>query len=366
MAALITLLAGSAAAFAQSADGPSPANGPQTQDLPRAQTGTFPDACASKTDVLGVSRVVEIDTTGGPRFGEQYKDVDPLADKEVVLTFDDGPARRYTLPVLDALDAECTKATFFAVGRMALADPEMLKETARRGHTIGTHSWSHRRLHEIGKAKAKDEIELGISAVSRALGQPAAPFFRFPYLGDSKALIGELAGRNQGIFGIDVDSRDFSTRNPAVVRSRVMAQLKAKGRGIILFHDIQPSTAGAIPTLLKELKKGGYKVVHLVAKAPSETLPVYDTMAQKEAARRKVALSSQPLADRSIVWPVSPGVSPGVSPDASKPASVAGEDLPWSAKPDNGQSPAPTAQPAVKPRLRPSIEDDWAVRPLGR
>ncbi len=346
-AVLVTALAGATMALAQSAGDPKPA--------------TAPDACASNPDVLGVSRVVEIDTAGGPRFGQlQYKDLDPLADKEVVLTFDDGPARRFTLPILNALDAECTKATFFAVGRMALSDPETLKETARRGHTIGTHSWSHKRLYQMGAAKAKDEIELGISAVSHALGRPAAPFFRFPYLGDTATLRNHLETRNQGNFSIDVDSRDFNTRNPAVVRSRVMAQLKTQGKGIILFHDIQPSTAGALPTLLDELKKEGYKVVHFVAKTPSVTLPEYDAIAEKEAKRRKVALQTQPLADRSVVWPVSPGST------KLKPASMP-EDLPWNSAP-NGTSVGGPNSPTGKPRLKPSIEDDsgWAVRPLGQ
>jgi peptidoglycan-N-acetylglucosamine deacetylase len=339
----------SAVAFAQ---------GEATHQLTPAQQ--LP-ACASDPDKLGVSRIVEIDAAGGPRFGHlQYKDQDPLADKEVVLTFDDGPARRFTQPILDAMTEECTLSTFFMVGRMALSDPEMVKETAKRGHTIATHSWSHKRLYQIGTAKGRDEIELGISAIAHALGAPPAPFFRFPYLGDTAALRSHLESRNQGAFSIDVDARDFNTRSPAVVRSRVMAQLKAKGKGIILFHDIQPSTAGALPNLLDDLRKGGYKVVHFVAKAPSVTLPEYDALADKEARRRTAVLAKQPLADRSVVWPESSG-------KAAIPASAEPEELPWQPKKPAGQTPAarePT--PAAKPVLRPSVEDNWSINPLGR
>ena len=111
------------------------------------------EACTPGPNALGVSRVVEIDTSAGPRFGVQYKEHDLLADGEVVLTFDDGPLRAYTKPVLEALQAHCTKATFFVVGRMAVADPEMVREYARLGHTVGIHTWSHANLHGADAAQ---------------------------------------------------------------------------------------------------------------------------------------------------------------------------------------------------------------------
>ena len=81
--------------------------------------------CSERKGVLGVSRVVEIDTSKGARFGNmQYKDIDFLKPGEIVLTFDDGPLRPKTTSVLNALEGHCTKATFFMVGRMALVDPD--------------------------------------------------------------------------------------------------------------------------------------------------------------------------------------------------------------------------------------------------
>lgn len=325
----------------------------------RANPAADTAACAPGT--LGVSRVVDVDATGGPRFGAPGPEpFQLLQDKEVVLTFDDGPMRRFTRPILEALDEECVKATFYTVGRMALADPQTLRDTAARGHTIAVHSWSHKRLDRIGAAASKQEIELGLSATALALGQPVAPFFRFPYLGESSAMRAHLKSRNIANVAIDVDSRDFLTRNPSVMRRNVMAQLAKKGRGIILFHDIQPSTAGGIRALLGELKANGYRVVHMVSKRHIETLPEFDAMAEREAARRKVVLSRQPLADRSAVWPMTPG---------------AGEQLPWVVEP----SPPPPAnrvvrpvaqpppQPPAGPDLRPSVNDDnWATNPLGR
>lgn len=262
--------------------------------------------CSQRKGVLGVSRVLEVDTSGGPRFGNmQYKDIDFLKPGEVVLTFDDGPLRSKTTAVLNALEAHCTKATFFMVGRMALVDPVMVKEIDRRGHTVATHSWSHKMQGRLGTASAKKEIELGISAVSLALGKPVAPFFRFPYLSDPRSMQEHLKSRDQGIFSIDVDSIDFRTRSGRVMLERTMRGLKQLGKGILLFHDIQTSTASGIDDLLDRLESEGYKVVHLIAKSPATTLPEYDEMAQKEADRRKKVASSRPLADRSIVWPVS-------------------------------------------------------------
>ncbi|HEY5827687.1 MAG TPA: polysaccharide deacetylase family protein, partial [Hyphomicrobiaceae bacterium] len=113
-----------------------------------------------RDNALGTSRTVEVDTSKGPLYGFQYKDQNFLGDGEVVLTFDDGPLRSYTVPVLEALAAHCTKATFFVVGRMAVADPEMVKEYDRRGHTIGTHTWSHVNLRAASPARARAEIEL--------------------------------------------------------------------------------------------------------------------------------------------------------------------------------------------------------------
>ena len=291
---------------------PGPVNPGQATDglavrantAPNTVTLPLPAGCDTRTSAIGLSRIVEIDATGGPRFGRsQYKDIDFLKDGEVILTFDDGPLRRYTKAVLDTLDAHCTRATFFSVGRMALADPETLKETKRRGHTIASHTWSHAKLRTLTAAKAKYEIELGNSAVTKALGAPIAPFFRFPYLGDSKAALDYLRSRNMSTFSIEVDSQDFKTRNPGQVLRNVVAQLKVVKKGIILFHDIQPATAGALSSILDALKAGGYRVVHVVSKQSNTTLPEYDAIVDREIARRQLALSTQPLANRAVTWP---------------------------------------------------------------
>ena len=214
-------------------------------------------------DALGVSRTVEIDTTGGPWFGTPRGDKDFLAPGEVVLTFDDGPTPKSTRPILAALGTQCTKATFFMLGEMAAEYPGLVKEIAALGHTIGAHTWSHQNLKRLSDEQARVQIESAFTAIEKAAGQPVAPFFRYPYLSESESAIAYLKSRNVAQFAIDIDSFDWRTRNSQSVIARVMAGLERRGRGIILLHDIHASTAGATPQLLAKLKERGFRIVHL-------------------------------------------------------------------------------------------------------
>jgi peptidoglycan-N-acetylglucosamine deacetylase len=234
--------------------------------------------CVNNPEALGVSRVVEIDTTGGPGFGfEQFKAHDFLEEGEVVLTFDDGPWPGNTPAVLAALAAQCVKATFFPIGKHATWHPEILKQVVAQGHTIGSHTWSHADLARKPFEEAKEEIEKGISAVSASAGRPLSPFFRFPSLRQTPELTAYLGERNIGIFSADLDSFDFKMKSPEQVVESVMTKLKKHGKGIILMHDFQHPTALALPELLVQLKSNNYRVVHLTAKNTVTTLPQYDS-----------------------------------------------------------------------------------------
>lgn len=239
--------------------------------------------CPGNPNAIGVSRVVQIDTTGGPAFGfAQYKVHDFLQDKEVILTFDDGPQAKLTDQVLAALKRHCTKATFFSVGKMALGLPEIIRRVHKAGHTVASHTWSHKNLgSKKNKAIAIDEIERGVSAVKRAVGKPIAPFFRFPFLRDSKEGLEHLGKRNIAIFSMDVDSFDFRYRNPKKLADKVISKMKAAGKGILLLHDIQPVTGKATGLILDGLQKEGFKVVHMTAAFPVKSLPKYDKAIEK-------------------------------------------------------------------------------------
>ncbi len=207
---------------------------------------------------MGLARIVEIDTTGGPGFGfEHFKQYDFLRDKEVVLTFDDGPWPGNTPAVLRALADECLKATFFEIGEHATWHPEITKQVLAAGMTVGTHTWSHKDLARNPYAKdieqAKAEIEMGISAVHMAAADvgKVAPFFRFPALQHPPQLLSYLAERNIGVFSTDVStSRDVQAAQALKkVINSVMSQLEKHGKGIILMHDFKRHTAEALPEL---------------------------------------------------------------------------------------------------------------------
>lgn len=280
----------------------APAAAPAPAPAPIQQTTT-----CTNPNALGVSRVVEIDTTGGPGFGfDHFKQFDFLTDKEVVLTFDDGPWPVNTPAVLKALADECTKGLFFSVGKHATYHPEILRQVLAQGHTVGTHTWSHVNLNgkKMTEQMAKDEVEKGISAVKWALGTNPSPFFRFPQLQHNPAIVSYFGTRNVAMFSTDIDSFDFRKgATPEKIIETVMTRLDKLGKGIILMHDFQKHTGEALPALLARLKAGGYKVVQMTAKTTLQTLPEYDEALMKEMKVPTASTSMRPIS--SVVQTVS-------------------------------------------------------------
>jgi peptidoglycan/xylan/chitin deacetylase (PgdA/CDA1 family) len=277
------------------APAPAPAPAAAPPPPPPHVAAPAPASCPGNPNALGVSRTVEIDTTGGPGFGfEHFKSHDFLREGEVVLTFDDGPWPKNTVAVLNALAAHCTKAIFFPIGLHATYEPGLLKQVAAAGHAVGSHTWCHQDLSKTkgkclinGKVQGveydpKEEIEKGISAVRWAVGGPTAPYFRFPALRQPPELITYLGQRNIAIFSTDFDSFDFKMRKPEQVRQAVMAKLKKHGKGIVLMHDFQHATGEAAAGLLADLKAGGYTIVFMKPKEPVKTIAAYDEMVMKQ------------------------------------------------------------------------------------
>jgi peptidoglycan/xylan/chitin deacetylase (PgdA/CDA1 family) len=285
---------------------PPAAKSAAPQAAPAAAAAAQPAraACANP-NALGVARTVEIDTTGGPGFGfEHFKELDFLKEKEVVLTFDDGPWPGNTPAVLKALADECTTGIFFEIGKHATYYPEIAKQVYAAGHTIGSHTWSHATLvnKKLTEDQRKEEIEKGISAVKWALGGVSpAPFFRFPALQHPPEMVTYLGERNIAMFSCDVDSFDFKYHDPKKVMNLIFKGLEKKGKGIILMHDFHKETAALLPDILKQLKTEGYKVVAMRAKAPVKSLPQYDEQLLKES--KLPTLSQRPVS--SVVTDVS-------------------------------------------------------------
>jgi peptidoglycan/xylan/chitin deacetylase (PgdA/CDA1 family) len=222
-------------------------------------------------EALGTSRVVAIDGSQKLALGLQsYPQTLALEDHEVVLTFDDGPGAN-TSGLLDALKEQCVRATFFVIGRNAAAMPKLVRREISEGHSVGHHSMTHpaRTLRTIGENAARSDIERGFRAVDKAAygsddEAPRTPFFRFPGFADTPALVSWLEGRGVTVFGADLWASDWETMTPHAELDLAIGRLEKAKKGIILFHDPQPWTAKMMPDFLRELKKRGFKIVHMV------------------------------------------------------------------------------------------------------
>jgi peptidoglycan-N-acetylglucosamine deacetylase len=309
--------------------------------------------CPGNPDAIGTSRTIAVDPAEHPRVGTmQYSETLPLANKEVVLTFDDGPVPRYSKVVLATLAAECVKATYFLVGHMAQVYPETVREMLAGGHTLGTHSQNHPLSFEkMPIERAQVEVEQGIANVGAALGDPqaVAPFFRIPGLLRAERVETYLASRSIMVWSSDVVGDDWKRIAPAEIVRRVMERLEVKGKGIILLHDIHPNTAAALPDLLRELKAHGYRIVHVVPASPS---------VPKTATEPQQWVLHAPGTPR--IWPRgravnTAGLADLMTPDgADAPTLASARGLRLEAEPahltaglDSRSSAWPTAQPAV-------------------
>uniref|UniRef100_UPI003F651DDC polysaccharide deacetylase family protein n=1 Tax=Rhizobium lupini TaxID=136996 RepID=UPI003F651DDC len=229
-----------------------------------------------RQDALGTSRVLAVDPKAYPRVGSnEFPKTLPMADHEVVLTFDDGPRPPNTQKVLEALAQECVRATFFLVGRSSAEFPELVRRIASQGHSIAHHSWSHQMMSKMPFEQAMDDIHRGIAADELALegvstNVPSTPFFRFPHFDSSPAMLDALQSRGIVVFGTDLWANDWEDISPDQELMNVIAQLESTRKGIILLHDAQARTAAMMPALLRYLHKNGYRVVHLVSAAQAE------------------------------------------------------------------------------------------------
>lgn len=210
----------------------------------------------------------------------QYQRSVGTRDKELVLTFDDGPDPDATLPILNTLDLFCVKATFFMTGLRAERYPELVQEVARRGHTIASHSYSHpNNLRHLGWNSATRQISRGISEIQAALDAneetrtiKVAPFFRFPGLNHSIGLRGWLANQNISTFSCDVGTDDWRRISSGTLTYRALRNIRSTRGGIAIFHDTKERTAIALPEILRQLESEGYHVAHMIPERDAATL----------------------------------------------------------------------------------------------
>src|SRR6266567_3111060 len=205
-------------------------------------TAAQADQCPRK-DVLGTSRILNVDAATTPRVGlKSFPQTLPLEDHEVVLTFDDGPWPATDRKILAALAQECVRATFFLIGKPASEHPELVRRIAAEGHTIAHHTWTHHNLKYMKPEAAIGEIDKGIAAVETALHgkattTPGTPFFRFPFFDMTPATLDALQKRGIAVFGADLWASDWLPMTPAQQLKLLTDRLQIARKGIILLHD---------------------------------------------------------------------------------------------------------------------------------
>ena len=281
-------------------------------------------------DALGTSRVEKVGVAGGLKVGwKTYPDTLPLADHEVILTFDDGPDPKTTPLVLDALKAQCVRATFFAIGAKVDAAPQLARREVAEGHNVALHTYTHPQptLRFLPAATARADVLKGALAIERAAygqifpkGEPDdlgklklhAPFFRYTGFADTAALNAWFAQSQVAVFSVDLWASDWIPMTPEQELKLIFSRLERAGKGLLVLHDDKPWTAAMLPTFLTELKARGYRIVQIEAalgqtptqKAPpgwrSETgrtldsiRPRFDQAAAKSATRFKVKPAPQ-------------------------------------------------------------------------
>jgi peptidoglycan/xylan/chitin deacetylase (PgdA/CDA1 family) len=314
--------------------------------------------CPGNPGALGTSRVITLDPRAYPRIGTiQYAGSLPLADRDVVLTFDDGPMPPYSDRVLDILASQCVKATYFLIGRMARGYPGVVRRIEAAGHTIGTHSQNHPLAFErMALPAVQREIEQGIASATAALGtrRAVAPFFRIPGLLRARHVENYLQAKGLATWSADVVADDWKHISAAEVVRRAVTRLDEKGKGVLLLHDIQPATALGLPELLRQLKARGYRIVHVVpgrgaspapvaaapAPAPDAAVVLAQAGAPAAAATTPKPETGEPPADNRTTLQPAVSVTPVADDNQAQPADAAAEASP----------PAPSQHDAATPR----------------
>jgi peptidoglycan/xylan/chitin deacetylase (PgdA/CDA1 family) len=226
------------------------------------------NAC-DRPGALGTSRVLKVnpDITAG--FGRPFPAI-PLSEGEIVLTFDDGPAPNSTPQILDILARECLRATFFMIGKRADSSPKIVVRARDGGHTLGSHSYSHRNLDTLPFEQAAEDIRRGFEAVERAAFGPGsggarARLFRFPQYKSTPELVSFIRNHKGAVAGPDISSEDWRGQPPELTMERVRRLLDRRNRGMLSLHDNQKNTVAVLPMVIGEIRARGMRVVHIVA-----------------------------------------------------------------------------------------------------
>jgi peptidoglycan/xylan/chitin deacetylase (PgdA/CDA1 family) len=177
---------------------------------------------------------------------------------EILFTFDDGPDNKLTPQLLETLADHGVRAVFFVLGQGLDGKARSKKRVAlvnrmlAAGHVIGNHTYDHKDLC-LGKddARATKEIDGGARVINEVTGIPPV-LLRTPFGTRCDRVDDALATRNVLHVFWDFDSQEWKTKDAGATRDYMIGRIgKLKGRAVILLHDIQPATIGAVPEILR-------------------------------------------------------------------------------------------------------------------
>ena len=276
-------------------------------------------APACRTDPLAPAVTPRVEISTAPdasgravRYGSLQYPRSPLGAMKIALTIDDGPDAKNHNRVLDILDKHCLKATFFFVGYLANARPDLVRETAARGHIIGTHSQTHPdNMRRLSQARQDAQIDGGFEAAQRALQDSPpelqaalAPFFRFPGLNDSPHMLAYLGQRHIAVLSSEFGADDWKGISAAEIERRGLKEAASSRGGVVILHESRPHTVEALDDLITQFEKRGYSFVLLAptpdargaaASAPGALLKAPPTVPTQSAAQtRRIASAPAP------------------------------------------------------------------------
>ncbi len=183
------------------------------------------------------------------------------ANKEIAISFDDGPAASFTPEILQVLKRENVKAAFFCIGNRISGNEEILKQIYADGHIIGNHSHSHHFWFDLYSAKKmKEDLALMDAEMERVTGFKPK-LFRPPYGVTNPNVKKAIINGGYTPVGWSVRSMDTVIKDESKLLNRIKAGIQPGA--VFLFHDTCNITLQVLPEFIQEVKKRGYRVVPL-------------------------------------------------------------------------------------------------------
>ncbi|MDH5174192.1 MAG: polysaccharide deacetylase family protein, partial [Elusimicrobiota bacterium] len=178
--------------------------------------------------------------------------------KEIALTFDDGPDPKATPKILNMLNKEGVKATFFVVGKMVEKYPELLTQVWKEGHDVGNHTYNHPDLTRLSKEDILKELDKTRILVRKITGKDTYLFRPPGGRYDNKVIVATTLSGYKMILWTDYPG-DYGCPSSRLIYQRTVST--AENEGIILLHNGLDPTVDALPKIISELKKRKYRFV---------------------------------------------------------------------------------------------------------